>query len=404
MTGPEPSPRVFLTTEGFPATVLDAQVLDLLRALDAAGRAFDLVVLDPLLPATLASAEGRARIERMRQAVAGRLLVRPFVPWEDRAGAPQALFWLRRLLRGETRLVHARGLVAAWLACRALADRPEVAVIWDARGDAVAEHRFHHGGHGSARVPGLERILRMEGEVAARAARVFAVSQALVDVLDARHPGVARKARVFPCACDARFRPDPAARTRWRRELELEDRWVLVYAGSLIPYQLPERVAIAGRIAHMLRPDAHLLLLTPDPVRAASLLQAADLPPGSWSARAAAHADMPGLLAACDAGLLLRRRDPVNAVASPTKLAEYLACGLPVLVSQGIGDLSAWVREQDLGQVVADPDDDVALLHALTRLRDAPPDPARVAAVAREHLGRERFLPAYLEEYAALGG
>lgn len=400
-------PRVFLGTEGFPATVYDAQVLDLLRALDGIGLRFDLVNYDPLLPRTLASAEGRARVERLRAALPGGLFVRPFVPWEDRIGAPQAVASLRALLGDPPRLIHARGLLAAWLACRAAGRRDDVAVIWDARGDTVAEHRFHHGGHGAADAPGLARVLRMEGEVAARAARVFAVSQALVDALAARHPQVSGKARVFPCACDtARFRPDPAARARWRAELGLEERWVLVYAGSLIPYQLPERVAIAGRIAHLAggtdRPPAHLLLLTPDVVRAATLLQAADLPPGSWTVRAAGHAEMPGLLAAADAGLLLRRRDPVNAVASPTKLAEYLAVGLPVLVSEGIGDLSGWVAREGLGQVLADPDDDVALLHALQRLREAPPDPARVAALAREQLGRERFLPAYREEYAAL--
>lgn len=396
-------PRVFLATEGFPSTVYDAQVVDLLRALDGAGLRFDMVDYDPLLPRTLATSQGRERVERLRAALPGRLVVRPFVPWEDRLGAPQATLTLRRLLAGAPRLVHARGLVAAWLACRAAAGRRDVAVVYDARGDAVAEHRFHHAGHGAGEAPGLGRILRMEGEVIARAARVFAVSQALVDVLAGRHPQVSGKARVFPCACDAeRFRPDPAARARWREELGLTERWVLVYAGSLIPYQLPERVAVAGRIAHMARPDAHLLLLTPDPIRAATLLQAADLPPGSWTVRAASHAEMPGLLAAADAGLLLRRDDPVNAVASPTKLAEYLAAGLPVLVSRGIGDLSAWVAAEGLGQVVDDPDDDVALLHALKRLREAPPAPARVAAAAREHLSRARFLPAYLEEYAAL--
>jgi glycosyltransferase involved in cell wall biosynthesis len=52
------------------------------------------------------------------------------------------------------------------------------------------------------------------------------------------------------------------------------------------------------------------------------------------------------------AGLLLRREDPVNQVASPTKFGEYLAAGLPVLLTEGIGDFSALVEKEGLGMIV----------------------------------------------------
>ena len=39
----------------------------------------------------------------------------------------------------------------------------------------------------------------------------------------------------------------------------------------------------------------------------------------------------------------------VNNVASPIKVAEYLACGLPVIMTQGIGDYSEDLAREPVG-------------------------------------------------------
>ncbi|MGQ1892047.1 hypothetical protein ACT29H_16540 [Thermophagus sp. OGC60D27] len=44
-----------------------------------------------------------------------------------------------------------------------------------------------------------------------------------------------------------------------------------------------------------------------------------------------------------DYGLLLRENSTTNRVASPTKLAEYMACGLTPIISDHIGDFSEWL-------------------------------------------------------------
>ncbi len=415
VSAPAGARLLFLTTEGFPRTVLDSQVVDLLRALDMAGARFDLLAMDPLLPRTLLSRDGRARLRRLAAALPARLVVRPFLPYEDRVGAPLARLLLRRhlrrALRGDERVVvHARGLWSAYVALRAARRAPErVKVIYDARGDYEAEHAFHVAGHGAAddrRVrPGRARIRRAEAIVCARAARVVCVSNALRHLLEARHPGVGARTTVIPCGFDdARFAPDPTARAATRARLGLGERFVVCYAGSLVAYQLPEHVLRVGAIARRVRPDAHLLLVTPEVERGRALARAAGLAPDAVTVLGATHDDMPALLAAADLGVLLRRRDPVNAVASPTKLAEYLACGLPVLVSEGVGDSSDLVREGQVGEILRDVDDLVAVERALRRLMDEPPSRASVAAFARRRLGRSTFLPAYLRLYADLVG
>lgn len=54
-------------------------------------------------------------------------------------------------------------------------------------------------------------------------------------------------------------------------------------------------------------------------------------------------------LLAGDYGLLIREKSITNKVASPVKFAEYLACGLKVIISEEIGDYSEMVEKEDLG-------------------------------------------------------
>ncbi|MEZ6186035.1 MAG: glycosyltransferase [Planctomycetota bacterium] len=389
-------PYAFLAAEGFPPTVYDSQVADFLRVLSRAGVGMDVVNFDPLYPKTLATREGRARKARLRRGLPGRLHVLPYVPYEDRIGAPAAQRLLAATLGEGPWVLHARGLKAGYLAAALRERRSDVALIYDMRGDDWAEHCFHHTGRGRGHAPGLERIQAHEARVCAAATRILCVSQALADTVHARYPAAARKTRVFPCAYDPqKFFRDPEARARWRRELGIGERFCWVYCGSLVPYQLPERLVALGTL---LGPDEHLLLLTPHVERARELIAEARVDPARVTVRSARHDEVCGLLNAADAGVLLRADDPVNHAASPTKVAEYLACGLGVLISPGIGDHSARIHARGLGQVLGGLED-VDLRAGMLALRAAPPDPEEVTQAAHA-LSRESLTPRYVELYA----
>lgn len=74
--------------------------------------------------------------------------------------------------------------------------------------------------------------------------------------------------------------------------------------------------------------------------------------PGKVVVTQVPHHEVPELLSACDYGLLIREATITNQVASPVKFAEYLACGLKVLISSELGDFSAMVGEHQLGHIV----------------------------------------------------
>lgn len=62
--------------------------------------------------------------------------------------------------------------------------------------------------------------------------------------------------------------------------------------------------------------------------------------------------EVPDFLLAADYGLLIREETTTNLVASPVKFAEYLACGLQVIISNKLGDYSMFVTEKNCGELL----------------------------------------------------
>ncbi len=77
------------------------------------------------------------------------------------------------------------------------------------------------------------------------------------------------------------------------------------------------------------------------------------------------EADVPSVLSSCDYGILLRERSVTNKVSSPVKFAEYLACGLKILISPEIGDYSEYVVRNECGLLVIDPSQPLNLFPVL---------------------------------------
>jgi glycosyltransferase involved in cell wall biosynthesis len=71
--------------------------------------------------------------------------------------------------------------------------------------------------------------------------------------------------------------------------------------------------------------------------------------------------EMPDLLGAADIGILFRKDDThTKMIPSPIKFAEYLSCGLPIVINPGVGDSSEIVAKYDVG-VLVDPADPIQL-------------------------------------------
>lgn len=177
----------------------------------------------------------------------------------------------------------------------------------------------------------------------------IAVSEALVQHWRERYGYMGDTHVVIPCTLGADHLP-PAEDAPDRRAefgFAAED-VVLVYSGSTAGWQsfgMLEEL-LDGVLAA--QPEVKVLFLSREDANNRRL---AERHPGRVYIHWADPAAVPALLRGCDHGILLREDSITNRVASPTKFAEYLAAGLPVIISDGLGDFSGMVRREGLGTV-----------------------------------------------------
>lgn len=62
--------------------------------------------------------------------------------------------------------------------------------------------------------------------------------------------------------------------------------------------------------------------------------------------------DVFSYLKIADYGYVVREDSITNQVSSPVKIAEYLSCGLKVLISKNLGDYSEMIEKNDLGYII----------------------------------------------------
>ncbi|MEQ8648608.1 MAG: hypothetical protein RIC06_15570 [Cyclobacteriaceae bacterium] len=192
----------------------------------------------------------------------------------------------------------------------------------------------------------------LEWKVGIHADVVITGTKFMVDALEKK----GSKARVFraPTAVDSNdFFYSEKSRNELRKVLSLESRKVFVYAGKFGGlYYTDEIFSFFSQILLKI-PSAYLLVLTPDDqseVRQMALqyLNASDFMIKYLSN----NREMSGHLSAADFGISSIPPYPSQKFRSPTKVAEYLLCGLPYITSKGISEDDIYARERKVGVVV----------------------------------------------------
>lgn len=358
-----PARSLYICYFGLREPLVQTQVLPYLRELAAGGVAMSLLTFEPQ---RFDPAEWRERLRA--DGIEWHAL-----PYHKRPTLPATLYDVVRgafraaslVRRGRIDIVHGRSHVGA--AIGALAKRMTGArLIFDYRG-ALAEE---YADSGNWRSGGM--LYRM---TKAAERRLLRAADGVVFLTEAAREPLAAHVDVIPCCVDVdRFDVAP---------VELPKRPVYAYAGALGGYYLVDEVAqlvaAAGAFALILTQSA------PGPMLAA--LQRAGVTPDDYRVLSVPPAEVPRHLRAADVGLLLVRPSPARRAQSPTKFAEYLAAGLPVIATAGVGDLDAQIERHRVGVLLRSFDRD-ALAEAVQKIEELRRDPElaeRCRALARSH-------------------
>jgi glycosyltransferase involved in cell wall biosynthesis len=258
---------------------------------------------------------------------------------------------VRRLVAEERPAVlHARSYVPALL-CDLHGRAGGARLLFDMRG-LWPDERVD-GGLWSRRHPLHVLWKRLERRLLRRAGGVVVLAGAGARLL--REEGLlpaATPVEVIPCGADlGRFRPLPAADLAPEARAWAGKRTYAFLGATGTWYRLDAMLDFAA-LAAAREEEARILFLTEDPGgTVAEGLAARGVPADRFLVRAVPHAEVPRWIGGARAGVFFIRDCRSKRASCPTKLAEFLACGVPVVTGTGVGDVEGILRETGTGVV-----------------------------------------------------
>jgi glycosyltransferase involved in cell wall biosynthesis len=164
-----------------------------------------------------------------------------------------------------------------------------------------------------------------------------------------------RPVAMIPCCADfGRFSGDGEnLRAETRQRLGVGDRTVAAYVGSFGGWYLSEELFDFLRIARENDPDIFVLILTQrDKDVVISRLKESGYEDSDFLVKSVKPAEIPEYIRAADFALSFIKRCYSKLGASPTKIAEYLACGVPIIANRGVGDIDELIEGDGVGALL----------------------------------------------------
>lgn len=181
----------------------------------------------------------------------------------------------------------------------------------------------------------------------------------------------------------------------------------IVSAGTLGAGYLADEMFRFGVLLKSRWPAAALQVLTgSDHSQVKTSAATAGLPLDCLDVSRVAPVAVPHKLAQADVGLCFVKPTEAKVASCPTKLAEYLASGIPVIATDGVGDVTEVLEDNRVGVVVRH-DDPASWPEAVRKLEALLVEPelrSRCRAVAEHSFGLNDGAADYLHIYGQLAG
>lgn len=202
------------------------------------------------------------------------------------------------------------------------------------------------------------------------------------------------------------FRRDPAA-AEVRKQLQLEDRFLICYIGTMGNAHGLETLIAAAEALRTTRPNAMFLLIGEgaEKDRIVELAAARGLANIQFLGQQPRE-QIPAYVSAADLCLVMLKKTELFKTVIPTKLLEYMACERPVVVAVD-GQARQIVEEAGAG-VFVEPENSGALVQAIHELADDPARRRQMGTSGRQYIvnrfSREKTARDYIAVLESLGG
>jgi len=174
---------------------------------------------------------------------------------------------------------------------------------------------------------------------------------------------------VIPCCINTvKFKFDAKVRDKKRKEMGIDDRFAVLYSGSLNEWQLPEEMINIFKVFQKNIEDSIFVLFTRDMGFAEDLIARSGLKSGSYIIESKSFDEIGSYLQVGDLGLLIREENDVNRVAFPIKFTEYVRSGVPVLTSI-TSDVAGLIVKFNAGFIMKDHNDQKEIERTVLKVR-----------------------------------
>jgi hypothetical protein len=312
----------YLTVDSLSEGVGSSQILPLMKLLAKAGLSVNLISFEKdKTPPSIENELESAGISWNRREFSSRGAI----------GGLGRLLEISRIIP-KTRLIHARSdipAVAASLSRRA-------PILWDVRSLWAEQKAFIE------QAPFKKRVLRtyggLEGIASFNATAMSTLTNAIVPVLEERHRVVPKIRAVVPTAVDLELFKFNHRMTSPIKGL-YSGTYNNYYDLSLSKLFIEELQKLAPVEIHWARPKE-----SPNE----------SLDAGETSIFVATQIEMANIVGSYNFGISICKVDagPSLKAAMPTKVAEFLACGRPVVVNRGLGDFDEYLSEFNAGVIL----------------------------------------------------
>jgi glycosyltransferase involved in cell wall biosynthesis len=305
-----------------------------------------------------------------------------------------ARFARRASRQNQVDVLHARSHVPVAMALLAQALGASCRLIFDIRGLMAEEYR--DAGIWRENSLPFRAVKKVEALGIRKADQIVVLTRKFRDWLVSQRLKPAEQIEVIPCCVDLSSAPDGG------KELTPLDRFEVVYAGSVTGLYLLEEMGRFFLEIQKLRPDAFFRVLTHSSKESTErVLRSLGLKSEDFDISSVPPSDVPHWLRRARLGLSFRKPTFSQIAASPTKIAEYLASGLPVVCNDGVGD-AEFIDQNRVG-ITMSALDSKTFSEAAARVMSLLDDPQlreRCLQTARsnydlDEVGRTRYLRVY---------
>lgn len=180
----------------------------------------------------------------------------------------------------------------------------------------------------------------------AKASQIVVLTSKFRDYLVSNGLKKTQNIEVIPCCMDFSRVKEASIKKR--------ERFELIYAGSVTGLYLLREMGSFFLELKKHKPNAFFRILTVSPQSVSEVFDKLQISRNDYAATKVSAGEVPEYLKQAHLSISFRKATFSQIASSPTKIPEYLACGLPIISNYGIGDMDTLLEDEKVGVCLKD--------------------------------------------------